>query len=62
MVEYDPDEEKYILIQRQNSLENEEESFQNDDKVIKFIKGLRRVNKTKKNDVINNDIIIAVTE
>jgi hypothetical protein len=55
MVEYDPDEEKYILIQRQNSLENEEESFQNDDKVIKFIKGLRRVNKTKKNDVIKTN-------
>jgi hypothetical protein len=55
MVEYDQDEEKYILIQRQNSLENEEESFQNDDKVIKFIKGLRRGNKTKKDDVIKTN-------
>lgn len=48
MVEYDADEQKYILIQRQNSLENEEECFEDDDKVLKFIKGLRKGNKTRK--------------
>jgi len=49
MVEYDADEQKYILIQRQNSLENEEDCFEDDDKVLKFIKGLRKGNKTRKN-------------
>jgi hypothetical protein len=57
MVEYDADEQKYILIQRQNSLENEEEYFEDDDKVLKFIKGLRKDNKTRKNveDVIKTN-------
>lgn len=50
MVEYDSDEQKYLLIQRQNSLENEEECFEHDDKVLKFIKGMRKGNKTRKND------------
>jgi len=49
MVEYDADEQKYILIQRQNPLENEEDCFEDDDKVLKFIKGLRKGNKTRKN-------------
>jgi len=48
-VEYDLDSKQYILIQHANSLENKEYYYDNDDKVVKFVKGLRKVtNKPKK--------------
>jgi hypothetical protein len=48
-VEYDIDEQIYKLIQRTNSIESKEEYFESDDKVLKFIKGLRKVNNEVKN-------------
>jgi len=48
-VEYDIEEQIYKLIQRTNSIESKEECFESDDKVLKFIKGLRKVNNEVKN-------------
>jgi len=38
-VEYNESTGEYILIQRQNSLQSKEFSFESDDKVVKFIRG-----------------------
>ena len=60
-VEYDLDEQNYKLIQRTNSIESKEECFEDDDKVLKFIKGLRKVNnevkKTKTKKIIEEDLL-----
>jgi hypothetical protein len=55
-VEYDVDEQIYKLIQRTNSIESKEECFESDDKVLKFIKGLRKVNKTKTKKIMEEDL------
>ena len=61
-VEYDIDEQNYKLIQKTNSIESKEECFEDDDKVLKFIKGLRKVNnevkKSKTKKIIDEDITI----
>jgi len=41
-VEYNETSGEYILIQRQNSLQDKEFSFDSDDKVIKFIRGVKK--------------------
>ena len=51
-VEYDQKDQLYRLIQRPNSLESYEYGFKEDDKVIKFIKGVRKDSKTKTNKVM----------
>lgn len=58
IVEYDADDQKYILIQRQNTIESEEECFESDDKVIKFIKGLRKTNTMTKTRKIGEEDIL----
>ena len=47
-VEYNPDDDTYKLIQYPNSLEDGEFFIKDDDKIVKFIKGVRK-EKTKKN-------------
>jgi len=46
-VEYNSIDEKYKLIQYPNSLENGEFFVSTDDKVIKFVKGIRKAKKSK---------------
>jgi hypothetical protein len=46
-VEYDPDADTYKLIQYANSLENSEFFVKSDDKVVKFIKGVRKNKKSR---------------
>jgi hypothetical protein len=48
-VEYNRDDDTYKLIQYPNSLEDGEFFIKNDDKIVKFIKGVQK-SKTKKND------------
>jgi len=46
-VEYDENIGEYKLIQRANSIQNKEFCFENDDKVIKFIKGEKKTKNSK---------------
>ncbi len=46
-VEYYPQEQLFKLIQMPNSLESKETAFKEDDKVVKFIKGVRKDKKSK---------------
>jgi hypothetical protein len=46
-VEYDPEDDTYKLILYANSLENSEFFVKSDDKVVKFIKGVRKDKKSK---------------
>jgi hypothetical protein len=43
LIEYDNNTNEYKLIQYPNSLENQENYFAYDDKVIKFVKGVKKV-------------------
>lgn len=52
-VEYDPNDKLYRLIQRPNSLESYEYGFKEDDKVVKFIKGVRKDSKSKTKKVMD---------
>ena len=47
-VEYNPDDNTYKLIQYPNSLEDGEYFIKEDDKIVKFITGVREENKSKK--------------
>jgi hypothetical protein len=49
LIEFDNTSNEYKLIQYPNSLENQEYYFESDDKVIKFVKGVKKTktNKTK---------------
>lgn len=49
LIEFDNTANEYKLIQYPNSLENQEYYFESDDKVIKFVKGVKKTktNKTK---------------
>ena len=50
MVEFDDDTRIYKLIQLPNSIQNNEYYLEGEDKVVKFIKGVRKeTNKTRKN-------------
>jgi hypothetical protein len=51
LIEFDNNANEYKLIQYPNSLENQEYYFESDDKVIKFVKGVKKTktNKTKTN-------------
>ena len=46
-VDYNEEMNEYTLIQKPNSLENKTHMFEEDDKVIKFIKGMPNITKTK---------------
>jgi hypothetical protein len=49
MVEYDEKDKIYKLIQLPNSPEENEQYYKEDDKVVKFVRGMRKqINKTKK--------------
>jgi len=52
-VEYDPEDQLYRLIQFANSLESYEYFFKDDDKVVKFIKGVRKDSKSKTKKVVD---------
>lgn len=52
IVEFDEKENKYKLIQLPNSIESNEFSIKEDDKVIKFVKGIRKEKKkTRKEEI-----------
>ena len=46
-IDYNEELEQYTLIQRPNSIENKDNWFEEDDKVIKFIKGMPNIPKSK---------------
>ena len=46
LIEYDNNTNEYKLIQYPNSLENQENYIASDDKVIKFVKGVKKVKKS----------------
>ena len=52
-VEYEPKDHLYRLIQFANSLESYEYCFKDDDKVVKFIKGVKKDNKSKTKKVMD---------
>lgn len=54
-VEYDQNDKVYRLIQMPNSLESNENTFKEDDKVVKFIKGVRKdkTSKTKTKKIMD---------
>jgi len=52
-VEYEPKDHLYRLIQFANSLESYEYCFKEDDKVVKFIKGVKKDNKSKTKKVMD---------
>lgn len=41
-VEYDKDDKSYILVQKKTSLENNEATFGSEDKVVSFVKGIKK--------------------
>jgi hypothetical protein len=47
-VDYNEEMDEYTLIQKPNSIENKEQKDEEDDKVIKFIKGMPNINATAK--------------
>ena len=51
-VEYYPQEQLFKLIQMPTSLESNENTFKEDDKVVKFIRGVRKDNKSKTKKVM----------
>jgi uncharacterized protein (UPF0335 family) len=54
IVEYDEKENIYRLIQKPNSLESDEYFIKSDDKVIKFVKGVRKEKKkTRKEELVS---------
>jgi len=57
-VEFDPATNKYHLIQRRNSLQNEEYSpTHDDDKIVSFIKGMRSpARQTRRNNSVSNSL------
>ena len=56
-VEYNPDDNTYKLIQYPNSLEDGEFFIKNDDKIVKFIKGVRKEKKSKNSKTMKNSDI-----
>ena len=53
LIEFDNTANEYKLIQYPNSLENQEYYFESDDKVIKFVKGVKKT-KTNKNKTLKD--------
>ena len=53
-VEYNPDDNTYKLIQYPNSLEDGEYFIKEDDKIVKFITGVRKENKSKNSKTMKN--------
>jgi hypothetical protein len=54
MIEYDESSNIYKLIQLPNSIENSEFFYKQDDKVVKFIRGVRKEKqKTRKEDIVS---------
>ena len=53
-VEYNPDDNTYKLIQYPNSLEDGEYFIKEDDKIVKFIKGVRKEKKSKNSKTMKN--------
>ena len=46
-IDYNEELEQYTLIQRPNSIENKSYTYEEDDKVVKFIKGMPNITKSK---------------
>ena len=53
-VEYNPDDNTYKLIQYPNSLEDGEYFIKEDDKIVKFITGVRKEKKSKNSKTMKN--------
>ena len=56
-VEYNPDDNTYKLIQYPNSLEDGEYFIKEDDKIVKFITGVRKEKKSKNSKTMKNSDI-----
>ena len=56
-VEYNPDDNTYKLIQYPNSLEDGEYFIKEDDKIVKFITGVRKEEKSKNSKTMKNSDI-----
>jgi len=56
-VEFNPEDNKYHLVQYPNSLENGEFWVKSDDKVVKFIKGVRKERKSKTIKSLDNVMV-----
>ena len=54
-VDYDQKQKDYNLIQMANSLENQEFFLKGDDKVVKFVLGVRKHKKKTRKEVITNN-------
>jgi hypothetical protein len=52
-VDYNQNKAQFTLIQKPNSIENKEHMYEEDDKVIKFIKGMPNITKSKTKKVTN---------